>query len=125
MTRAAILFAKRLNEQLAPHGAVSEFCRKTGFARATVDRWLAAERAPELEQLEFVAQALGKEPWQLIAPEKMANPHEPVLRELFTRLLAMEQDQLDMLLTHVRIQSEALDGPRVTRQSSAPKKKSG
>jgi transcriptional regulator with XRE-family HTH domain len=43
--------------------------QKTGFGRQTIDRWLAGERIPDLDQLEQIAGALDVSPLDLIGPE--------------------------------------------------------
>jgi transcriptional regulator with XRE-family HTH domain len=109
-------FRKRLAEYLKPHGAVSEFSRKTGISRGTLDNWLDDEKptAPTLEFLDKVAEGMGVDPRTLISPTvkrgafgagmyllwKMgARPHQPApIRikwdapsEVLSRLEAIEK----------------------------------
>lgn len=62
------LLRKRLLLLRDHHGAVAEFCRKTGLNRQTVENWLDGKSAAGIENLDRIAGALGREPWQLLAP---------------------------------------------------------
>lgn len=125
MSKSSETFINFLKGALLGHGAVSEFCRKSGFARPTVDRWLKGENSPTLENLERIAAILDKPVPEMLSPSYAFGKSDPILRELFSRLLAMEQDQLEALLTHVRIQSKVLDELRSTHEASTVKKKRG
>ena len=70
-------FVKLLNEKLAAHGSVSEFCRKGNLNRSTVENWLGG-RSPSIENLERIAETLGITPDQLLCPPG----REPGLREV-------------------------------------------
>lgn len=63
----------RLIEALKPgspgfHGTVAAFCRKVGYTRSGVDKWLSKETTPGLKALDKIAEALEKDAWELIKP---------------------------------------------------------
>lgn len=102
-------FRKRLSDALAPHGAVSEFSRKSGISRATLDKWLDDKNptAPSLEFLDKAAAGLGVEPWELLKP---LGPHAPreapdarlaLFGAIVSRLAALNEPQLRFLLPYV------------------------
>lgn len=41
------------------HGAVAEFCRKSGYPRQTVEAWLSGQSVPSADKLDPIAEALG------------------------------------------------------------------
>jgi len=67
MAKSWNLLRKRLIASLEPYGAVSEFCRKTGFSRTAVDNWMNNVAIPNLEHIDKIADALGYRPDQLIS----------------------------------------------------------
>jgi len=89
-------------------GAVADFCRKTGFSRASIQRWEAGQY-PTLETLERIAEGLGTTAWDLIKPETAEEkPKSPLvlvqggsgdtLRELLAVLPRLKEDKLRLLL---------------------------
>lgn len=70
MADSTKLFSQQIGKALEPHGAVAAFCRKTGFNRETVDRWIEEEASPTLRNLDKVAVALERDAWDLIRPRE-------------------------------------------------------
>lgn len=93
MDKASELFRKRLNEALEPRGAVADFCRKTDFARNTVEGWLAGTASPSIRNLEVAAEALNTDPWELIKPEDTAAP-KPQLIDLLRVLTSVDNPEV-------------------------------
>ena len=69
MGKASESFKKRIAAATGPHGALSDFCRKTGLGRNTVERWIFEGVSPTLENLERAAEGMGMQAWELIKPE--------------------------------------------------------
>jgi transcriptional regulator with XRE-family HTH domain len=102
MAKSWDLLRNRLKKALSPHGAVSEFCRRTGFARSGVDRWMHNENIPKLDNLDVIAEGLGVNPWDLIKPESIPQLQLPkptpeealeVLTEIVRKVEAMEKSR--------------------------------
>jgi transcriptional regulator with XRE-family HTH domain len=68
--KASEYFMNALAQLRAVRGAVAEFCRKTGFARNTVESWIDGVAFPSLEKLDRIAEALEVPVDSLIAPPK-------------------------------------------------------
>ena len=84
------LLRKRMNEKLAPHGAVSEFCRVTGFSRQGVDKWLGGETIPSMDKIDKIAEALGLQPWELIKPQGADSLVPDIKREFIQEILQLD-----------------------------------
>ncbi len=94
MSNTLDLLIKRLKPDLSEHGAVSKFCRKTGFSRTAVDKWLKGMSAPTVDSLDQIAEALGIQPWELIRPEgalPTPQPVPPTVTELLDVIAAQEK----------------------------------
>jgi transcriptional regulator with XRE-family HTH domain len=46
-----------------------EVAKRAGFDQTTLGRMLSFSHSPSLEKIALLAQAFGKQPWQLIAPD--------------------------------------------------------
>lgn len=107
----------RLLMYLSPHGAVSEFCRKTGLARSGVDRWLLPKEkgggSPNIENLDAIADALGITPWDLIKPENeetiSLEEHFKAL-ESYSKAQRASTDALERANTLCQAQAKELHG---------------
>lgn len=87
MGKSLDLLKKRLNEALAPRGAVAEFCRVTGTGRSVVERWLAPDGGgPNIESLDKIAEALKTTPAELVG--EPVPPREHDLAECARRVTA-------------------------------------
>lgn len=106
MIDVANLLLRRLREAVEPHGAVSEFCRKTRLPRKTVDNWLIGRSLPSLENLETIATGLGVAPWQLLKPEGAepapAHDSSALLRKILPALAALDDHGLEAVLELIR-----------------------
>lgn len=68
MSKSFELLQKRLLTEAKSHGRIANIARETGVSRVTLDRWIAGESIPSLENLDRVAAALGENPWDLLKP---------------------------------------------------------
>lgn len=107
------LLRKRLILNLEPHGAVSEFSRKTGFSRAGVDKWLNNLSVPKIDVLDKFADALDQKPWQLIQPDEDKAHSEMVIPlETLQRINKLDERQKKLFLNSVNTMLDALLGDR-------------
>lgn len=81
MSRTSSILFDRLREHLEPHGAVSEFSRKTGIPRRNLDNWLSGTAIP-VEAIDTIAAGMGVEPWELLKP-----PNTPELQKTGPKLV--------------------------------------
>jgi len=87
------IFRHRLALRLQGHGAVADFCRKTGLSRSAVDLWLSGDRSPTLKNLDLAASALDVRPWDLIMPEGAQPEARPSqIESLLRKLLAIQEE---------------------------------
>lgn len=70
MSKLTKLFVENILTRIDYHGGVADLARKTGLARATIDKWLRDEQSPNLENVEIIAKALGVGAWELLKPEE-------------------------------------------------------
>lgn len=108
MSNASEVFSKKLGDLLAPHGAVTEFCKKTGLNRATVDNWLHGRTPPNVSKLQEVADALGVEPWEMIHP----RPSELLEKNEFLSAMdkaASDIAELESEIRQLKAANKALD----------------
>lgn len=76
MASVAKSFNNRIYAISKTRGAVAELVRKTGISRQTVDRWIAGTHAPDLHQLDAIANALNISPADLLDPGAPAIPQD-------------------------------------------------
>ena len=76
MSNTADLIINRLREAFQQHGAVAEFCRKSGLPRRTVDNWMAKRSYPGLDSLDAIAKGLDLQPWELLKPPTTSQLQE-------------------------------------------------
>jgi transcriptional regulator with XRE-family HTH domain len=101
----------QLDRLLTPHGAVSEFCRKTKIGRSTVDAWLRRESSPTVATLEIAAEALKREPWELLRPEGAKPALPPSLEALAAKVdeLAKRNKVLEAAHSEIPALTEKLE----------------
>ncbi len=106
MIESLELFHSRLAERLKAHGAVAEFCRKTGFSRSLVDRWIDGVGAPALDSLDKVAHGLGVPAWELIKPEgdplAQRMSKSALVGEIVVIIFGLNETQLNFILRLLR-----------------------
>ena len=92
MTNAAEILRKKLSAEIES-GKISktELCRKTGFSRSLLDAYLKGTTTPGLDAIQRAAEAIGKEPWQLLGPD------EPPAVEALTILLDKQEARIKEL----------------------------
>lgn len=95
-----------LRTKLSAHGAVADFCRKTGITRSQVDGWIRdGVGAPGIDRMDLIASGLGIEPWELLKPPRAPAPTADSRLALFgaivSRLAALNEPQLRFLLPYV------------------------
>lgn len=73
MASSRELLVKRLSGLFAQHGSASDFCRRTGIPRATLENWLKRGMAPDLDSLDKIAEGLGLTAAELIRPPNDAQ----------------------------------------------------
>jgi transcriptional regulator with XRE-family HTH domain len=66
-SKPAELLKKRLSEAFDKHGAVADFCRKTGFSRGAAENWRQGTQVPTVDKLGPIAEALGTTPAELLS----------------------------------------------------------
>ena len=106
-------FIRILRDRLSEYGAVSEFSRKSGFSRTTVDNWLSGKASPTVESLAAIAAALELEPWELLKPPGEDPQLEELIR-VFRRLDKRERAHAVALLKALGgsdLEDDALDSP--------------
>jgi transcriptional regulator with XRE-family HTH domain len=94
------LLLKRLQVALEPHGALSEFCRKTRLPRKTVENWLNGTTIPTTA-VDTIAEGLGTPTWELLKPEEThptsssaESSRLAALGSIITRLTALDKDEI-------------------------------
>lgn len=100
MRKSTDLLISRMASAFEPHGALAEFCRKTGFPRKTVENWLQGTTIPTTA-LDSIAEGLDMSPWDLIKPDAPDLP--PTALEIVRILPRLNDDQLRALLGTARL----------------------
>ncbi len=116
MGNLANTFRNRLAALLGGRGAKLDLARTSGFSRPSIDRWLAGGNSPDLDQVDALARALGKNPLSLLSePGEARQAHVP---EDLLRMLAdtpEEHEAVRSLLMGFAIQRESEAAKRVKK----------
>lgn len=111
MSDSAALLLDKLRAAVEPHGALAEFCRRSGFARRTVENWLNGTTIPTTA-LDAIAAGLDTTPSALLAeskPLRLVAPADTRLAlfgGIVSRVAAFDESQLRFLLPYVDAASE-------------------
>jgi transcriptional regulator with XRE-family HTH domain len=68
--KSAKLLVNRIKGALSEHGAVSDFCKKTGISRTAVNSWLDGKTVPSLGNLDAIADYFRVSAQELVSSEK-------------------------------------------------------
>ena len=113
MRKSADLLSKRLNILLASHGAVADFCKKTGFSRTAVETWRDGESSPTLKNLDVIAESLGVDPLKLLdaetIPESIPGNLLPALLEIAAILPRLHEGEVTVVLNTLRTLAASKD----------------
>jgi hypothetical protein len=117
MSDSANLLLKRLQSAVEPHGALAEFCRKSGLPRKTVENWLNGTTIPTTA-LDAIAVGMETTPEDLLRSSKVlrlapvADPRLALFGGVVSRLAAFDEAQLRFILPYVDAASELGGGTK-------------
>lgn len=94
MDKPSERFKKRLTAALSERGAIAHFCRKTGFSRTGVQKWLDGRATPTIASLETIADFFGCKVSELVDEKSpldgpLAPIHDGRLKTTIERALEL------------------------------------
>ncbi len=98
MGKASETFRQRLSEAVAERGGKSALSRNAGFARLSIDRWIAGETVPTLDDAEALANAVGLDFPEMIGKEPLPR----AWREIIGRVGRIDESQVPAIVAGIQ-----------------------
>jgi transcriptional regulator with XRE-family HTH domain len=109
MRNTTELLQNRLTAALEQYGAITEFCKKTGFSRGAVEGWRDGRTIPGVDKLDNIAAALGCTVSELLAQDNSPAESDR-LRALIVRYQSMNQAMLQSLQKSLELAADPTFG---------------